>query len=79
VNTDIYDRFAVERYEKLQEEKKEQKRLQEEREKEKKERFLMKENDVNATYRGIRLGSSSSSSLSIEDIRRLRLKRFKRD
>ena len=79
VNTDIYDRFAVERYEKLQEEKKEQKRLQEEREREKKERCLMKENDVNATYRGIRLGSSSSSSsLSIEDIRRLRLKRFKR-
>ena len=80
VNTDIYDRFAVERYEKLQDAKKKQKELLEERDREQKERILMKQNDINATFRGVRLGSSSSSAssssslLSNEDIRQLRLK-----
>jgi len=78
INTDIYDRFAVERYEQLQNAKKKQKEQLEERNREQTERVLMKENDMNATYRGVRLGSSaaSSSTFSHEDIRQLRLKKL---
>ena len=78
INTDIYDRFAVERYEQLQDAKKKQKEQLEERNREQTERVLMKQNDINATYRGNRLGSSASSSstFSNEDIRQLRLKKL---
>lgn len=79
IEVDIYNRFLEEELlQKRKEYEEECLRKEKELENEKKERSLMKENDINIRKLGQRLSDEPFKKLSPEEIRNIRLKRFKK-
>ena len=79
IEVDIYNRFLEEELlEKKRAYEEECLRKEKELHNEKKERNLMKENDINILKLGQRLSNEPVERLSLEEIRKIRLKRFQK-